>query len=283
MSDIMLTQVASLLRYSSSCQNVDGKFGETCPSGGQNRNDSSPGGEYFVFLESISYPSLSLTHPPGEAGSTTESSFASSLREDIRVKASGCMSQPVKVQQPSEGSFKTVARIMLENFLDSFDQLVDARIRQYSKVLSNHGLSLLSASGRADIVEYKLRTLLEIGTNISFGSISIKFENTTSINVTTTTTSEKRAVIPVMLKVEIDSLQFHPPNPSCHNNLKRHRNKLTFHAPGIIQGKPIHTPCYYWFCCLVVFKRTHGRNTENSPAPCCLTRNVIDICINDVV
>jgi hypothetical protein len=240
MSSILLTHVASLLGYSSSCQNVDRNCGETFRGGGQNTIDAAPGGMNAPsFFESISYPSLSLTHPPvAKAGTSTESSGASPLHEDIRVKASTCMSQPVNfVKEPTEYSFKQVSRHMLENFLDSFDQLVDARIRQYSKVLSNHGLSLLSASGRADIVEYKLRTLLEIGTNITLGSISIKFENTTSLNVAHRTT-EKCAVIPVMLTVEIDSLQFHPRYRSCQNNYKRHRNKLTFHAPGSIHGKP---------------------------------------------
>jgi hypothetical protein len=238
MSDILLAYVASLLTYSSCCQNVDGKFGETCPSGEQNSIDSAACGRN---IESISYPSLSLTHPPVEAGPPTESSVAPPLREDIRVKASACMSQQVIVQQLDEHCFKEVARHMLENLLDSFDQLVDARIRQYSKVLSNHGLSLLSASGRADIVEYKLRTLLEIGTNISFGSISINVECPTSIDVAAATT-DGCAVIPVMLTVEIDSLQFHPANPSYHrNNRKRHRNKVSFNAPGSLYGKHTHT------------------------------------------
>jgi hypothetical protein len=246
MSDILLTHVASLLRYSSSCQNVGDKCGEICPICEPNTMDSAAGGNNSFCCESFSYPSLSLTHPPVEAEASIESTIASPLREAIRVKASAYMSQPVKVQPATGSCFKEIARHMLENILDSFDQLVDARIRQYSKVLSNHGLSLRSASGRVDIVEYKLRTLLEIGTNISFGSISVKFESTTTNMNVATTPTEMLATIPVMLTVEIDSLQFHPPNHPCHNSSssKRHRNHLTFHAPGRIHGKPPFCRCF---------------------------------------
>jgi hypothetical protein len=237
MSDRQLTHVASLLAYSSSCGCQTDK---AC--GKQDSNTTSSSGPEWS-LESISYPSLSLSHPPVAEVAVAPVAPKSPTREDIQMKALACMSQPVVFENATTTTTTTmqveeVSRHMLENFLDSFDQLVDARIRQYSKVLSNHGLSLLSASGRADIVEYKLRTLLEIGTNISFGSISIKFENSAANTSTSTTSDDDTTTLPVMMTVEIDSLQLHGPATTSSKEAPsidhRHRHKLTFQAPGRI-------------------------------------------------
>ncbi|KAG7367533.1 hypothetical protein IV203_030204 [Nitzschia inconspicua] len=233
MSDTLLGQYASLLGYSSSFSRNDTTDRKTRSSSAIELKDA-----VAISVDSISYPSLSLSYSPVEAVSA--SSTPSPTREDIQMKALTCMAQQILVDVgslPNEQqnyALEQISRHMLENFLDSFDQLVDARIRQYSKVLSNHSLSLLSASGRADVVEYKLRTLLEIGTNISFGSISIQFDNTAStksdIKCGTNTS------LPVMLVVEIDSLQFRC--PSWKGKVKHphhhHRSKLTFHAPAWI-------------------------------------------------
>ncbi|KAL3924806.1 MAG: hypothetical protein SGILL_000816 [Bacillariaceae sp.] len=160
----------------------------------------------------------------------------SDSREQVQLKASACMSRPLQAKMivpnvntaavASTATASTAAdlllpsHIMLENILDSFDHLVDARLHQYSKVLRNHGHSL-SSSG-AQIVEYKLRTLLEIGTNISFGSISTKF---------VPTGEETGDSLPVMLTLDIDSLEFHhPTTTTCQDDQSNHR--LTFQAPG---------------------------------------------------
>ena len=164
------------------------------------------------------------------------------------------------------------SHIMLENILDSFDHLVDARLHQYSKVLKNHGQSL-SSSG-AQIVEYKLRTLLEIGTNISFGSISTKFVPTEE--KATTTVTDSTCSLPVLLTVEIDSLQFHHRTYQSHP----HHQRLTFQAPGTLQGKQKHsvsTTCScsaidQWFAKSVLFSDGYYvvmPKQRGSYSPCC--------------
>jgi hypothetical protein len=143
------------------------------------------------------------------------------------------MAQPVVLENDvvpnvnEKTLLKEVRCHMLENILDSLDHLVDARLHQYSKVLRNHGKSL-STTGQ-QIVEYNLRRLLEIGTNISFGSISTDFTATRDESATA-----DAAGLPIVLTVEIDSLQL------LHSSTEhRHRLKQTisFRAPGKIQGK----------------------------------------------
>jgi hypothetical protein len=112
------------------------------------------------------------------------------------------------------------SRYILENVLTSFEDLVEARIRAYGQILSNHvqGLreaqqqaaaALASSSALLDshpqsshnargalIADYKLRTFLDIATkDASFTSITTKFEVLQEISeddgddATTSTTS----------------------------------------------------------------------------------------------
>lgn len=239
----LLVQVASCL--GNSYRNEQHYSGETSSASLVATTALENDHDVSVVCSSLSFPSLSLTHHPERQNGEE---VPSPTREEIKIKASACMSQLITENDPSLRSLeRDISRRLLENILDSFDQLVDARISQYSKVLSNHGLSL-STKG-AQIVEYKLRTLLEIGTNISFGSISTKFESSemTATTTRTTTNGDKCTTeLLVMLTVEIDSLRFHRPmsvsssdNLLSGNVLQHHDpNKLTFRARGTMQGKP---------------------------------------------
>jgi hypothetical protein len=141
-----------------------------------------------ILCRDFLYPSFSLSRQENNdnnnknncSSPTLNSSSSASSKEEVQMQASSWMSQQIIQRDATESQLKKeVPCRILEAILDSFDQLVDARIRQYSNILRNHYLSLLlnndDDNRRAKVVEYKLRTLLEFGTNISFGSISSRF------------------------------------------------------------------------------------------------------------
>lgn len=214
----------------------------------------------------ISYPSFSLTdnEEQNEVDQKDYDSDASSChkRETVQSKASKLMSRkrvfrPLNLKETFKQG-QAPQRIMLENILDSFDRLVDARIRAYARILSNH-VRVLSESNNtkgAQIAEYKLQTLLEVAANhLLFDSISTKFDvssdgdttvSTNSTTVTTTSTEKEGALsTPVELTVEIRSPRFFfeglktmncgdaassPPQQGLDG-------KLIFRAKGKLRGK----------------------------------------------
>jgi hypothetical protein len=221
----------------------------------------------------VSHPSFSLTknnqeEQEDEEEKDDDSNSSSHRREAVQSKASKLMSRKCVYSQYKDVDNGQQAqapqapqRIMLENILDSFDQLVDARIRAYAQILSNH-VQVLSESNNtrgARIAEYKLQTLLEFATNnLLFDSISTEFKTSATedgvcgdISVSTTTSStatkeEKCISLPIELTVEIRSPRFFhegleavnrgdavsSPNP-------RHQGKLTFQANGKVRGKKL--------------------------------------------
>ena len=131
----------------------------------------------------------------------SSSSSVSSLsgKEDMQSKISNMMSRKVlyEAAEPSESEEdqdtyqqqqqQQPGRMMLENISDSFGQLVDARIRAYAQILSNHVQVLRNSNNNnsnergALIAEYKLRTLLEFASTSSdddalFDSFTTKFK-----------------------------------------------------------------------------------------------------------
>ena len=257
MSDeLLLRDVAGRLGYS--CQNSSSCSGnEEEQLVVENSGDTSDivGS---AITSSLSYPSFSLTHQHHNHHQPVDASSPS--REEVQLKASACMAQQVRLQKgesKSNDAFQDVPCRMLENILDSFDHLVDARLHQYSKVLRNHGQSLSTAGQQ--IVEYKLRTLLEIGTSISFGKISTKFTATNEEAKTTEDSTTTVTELPITLTVEIDSLQFHPPTQQQQAQQQQEQEKISFSCSGKIQGTQ-----------LACFDRDFQYSLHGSLFACCL-------------
>jgi hypothetical protein len=242
---LLLSKIVGLIGYSG---------GDANEKEEQLNSETTTNNSSRILCRKLLYPSFSLSRHENDISDSSSglNSTSSPSKEEAQTKASSWMSRQIIQHDATEPQLREeVSFRILEATLDSFDQLVDARIRQYSKILRNHYLSLLlnddddddDDKGRAKVVEYKLRTLLEYGTNISFGSISSRFTvlDSTDATTTTTTTDNSTIVLPVMLTVEINSLQFQQPTSSSrssNNNNHRHtsNNKLTFQAPGWIKG-----------------------------------------------
>jgi hypothetical protein len=159
-----------------------------------------------INVRTISFPSFSLPdegehHQQQQQQRQSSSSSVSSLtgKEDMQSKISNMMSRKVlyEAAEPSESEEdqdiyqqqqqQQPGRMMLENISDSFGQLVDARIRAYAQILSNHVQALRNSNNNnsnergALIAEYKLQTLLEFASTSSdddalFDSFTTKFK-----------------------------------------------------------------------------------------------------------
>ena len=243
---------------------------ETIPSS-DNSTTASVSSE-SVPAHKLSFPCFSLTSNINDEqedaeGINYESDFDSSChrREVAQSKASKLMSRkrafsPSKVGDKDQQT-QSPQRMMLENILDSFDQLVDARIRAYARILSNH-VRVLSESNNtkgARIAEYKLQTLLDVAANhLLFDSISTEFKTSTSnkenrVNdddATESTASSKSKEetslsIPIELIVEIQSPRFFHEclevidctGVASASAQPGHQGKLIFRAEGKLRGK----------------------------------------------
>jgi len=215
----------------------------------------------------ISYPSFSLSnnnHEEREEEDEDDDSVSlSNRREAVQSKASKLMSRKrVYSQDKNEENTEHARppqRIMLENILDSFDELVDARIRAYARILSNH-VRVLSESNNmrgARIAEYKLQTLLEFAANhLLIDSISTEFktiaaeddvcdEDVTTTTTTAATKDERSLSLPIEMTVEIRSPRFFHEGLEAISRTdagaspphRKHQGKLTFRAKGKVQGE----------------------------------------------
>ncbi len=229
-----------------------------------------------ISIESIpahklSYPCFSLTKNISDEQEDVEgkkyesdSDSSSHRREAAQSEASKLMSRKSAFSQLEvEDKIESLSpqRLMLENILASFDQLVDARIRAYARILSNH-VRVLSESDNtkgAQIAEYKLQTLIDVAANhLLFDSISTEFKRSTSsedrvnnddVIATDSTASngdkkETNLTIPIELIVEIQSPRFFH---ECLEAIdctdvtrpaqRGHQGKLIFLAKGKLRGK----------------------------------------------
>lgn len=206
----------------------------------------------------ISHPSFSLTDNEEQNDNENEKDYdsdsSSHRREAVQSKASKLMSRKRVFNRCKDGEkdnqVQPPQRIMLENILDSFDRLVDARIRAYARILSNH-VRVLSESNNtkgATIAEYKLHTMLEVAANhLLFDSISTKFnalgDDVGLISTDTTKTTEKEQFsMPIEMTVEIRSPRFffeglEAINCSGVPCSPRGGGKLIFRAKGKLRGK----------------------------------------------
>lgn len=231
-----------------------------------------------ISIDKLTYPSLSLAndtynneHDDGEGGDN-ESCSSSHQREAVQTKASNLMSRRRTYSKCNDEcnteEQHLPQRIMLENILDSFDQLVDARIRAYARILSNHVQVLWESNNTrgARIAEYKLQTLLEFAANhLLFDSISTEFKSveedendvcngTTDDSTSIATTDRQTLSQPIELNVEIRSPRFLLQDQASINSHPdadgddaipphgRHQGILRFRAGGKVQGKKF-IPC----------------------------------------
>lgn len=220
-----------------------------------------------IPLLRVTHPSFSLADDHHEQLDDTEGNdniSSTQQKELVQSKASKLMSR-TRVYSHRKGDNTTQPsqhprRVMLENILDSFDQLVDARIRAYARILRNHIRVLWESDNArgARIAEYKLQTLLEVAANhLSFDSISTKFKITTTENVVTNddsinTSSTSTAVngettlsLPIELIVEIRSPRFFHQGLESNNRNdvalrphECHQGSLRFRAKGVIRERP---------------------------------------------
>jgi hypothetical protein len=185
----------------------------------------------------VTFPSFSLEHAKHLQREDAQS------KEKIQMQASSLLSSRAAadiLDESSLGGEKT-PRVILSNLYSSFDKLVDARILAFSKILGGHGLTLaqsqddLSAEGdfaaSNKVLEYKLKTLLEIGTSIYADSVTTTFTPTNDQKVVDNGDSMIIS-IPSTLKVEINNL--HLP---CSASGEAAQFLVIFEAPGMIEGE----------------------------------------------
>jgi hypothetical protein len=212
-------------------------------------------------VRKLYHPSLSLTQDYDEEQDKKDDSDSSShRRKAVQSKASKLMARKtVYHYEENEQRTQPPKRMMLENILESFDHLVDARIRAYAQILRNHIRVLWESDNirGARIAEYKLQTLLEFASNhLSFDSISTEFkesctgdndcDNDEISNTTTANKEEKDFSLPIELTVEIRSPRFFlgevetvNPHDGDFPPHRSHQRKLTFKANGKVRGKRI--------------------------------------------
>ena len=204
----------------------------------------------------VTYPSFSLSHGELDEADTAATSTSAVHRETVQSKASELMSRTIvwkntannkrHKHQPVQRSYQDNQlpnRVMLESILDSFDQLVEARIRAYARILSNHVRVLSQCHNQkgARIAEYKLQTLLEIASNFTFDSVSTVFREATRTKQTATPTVESKGVLPIELAVEIKSPRFYQGGSStavASNETGTQSNgTLMFRVEGTFRGR----------------------------------------------
>jgi hypothetical protein len=227
-------------------------LGNSCKAGSEGSSSEEPKRSQKVFKELFAdesesgkrttkslctFPSFSLDHTAHIKRDDSQS------RKEVQMQASRLLSEPMSVDVIENAlGLESMPHLMLENLYSSFDRLVDARILAYAKILGSHRLSLSEfrsddADGEeafstgAQVPEYKLKTLLEVGTNIYADSVVTTFipgddhqveEKGGLCEVTTSIT----------MKVEIHDL--HMPCNEIGNIAKL---PVSFSAGGTIRGE----------------------------------------------
>jgi hypothetical protein len=159
-------------------------------------------------LVAITVPSFSLTSPGADNNNyyPDEHTTKALSRDEIRSKTAQSLSYPVRVSKGKGDSDdddhddgevlqQLAATKMLNGCIESMDQLVDARLSAYSKILRQHYGTKTNKTGGGHenesssstdnaaisaVVDFKLRTMLELGTNISFDSFALNVKTKTA-------------------------------------------------------------------------------------------------------
>eukprot|EP00529_Nitzschia_sp_RCC80_P010311 CAMPEP_0113446828 /NCGR_PEP_ID=MMETSP0014_2-20120614/3920_1 /TAXON_ID=2857 /ORGANISM="Nitzschia sp." /LENGTH=759 /DNA_ID=CAMNT_0000337957 /DNA_START=187 /DNA_END=2466 /DNA_ORIENTATION=- /assembly_acc=CAM_ASM_000159 len=187
--------------------------GSSSSSGGNcGKSDHKPEHGHMTLI-TVTVPSLSLFNNQEDCDNGASTSNTALSRDEIQLQTAECMSRPIRFdmknkkkkkmddevkecsvaaklkQQRSESetealAIQSAATQMLEGCIETMDQLVDARLSAYSKILRQHYNSKKYGNANDhdeddtnnhnndnNVVDFKLRTLLGLGTNISFDSI----------------------------------------------------------------------------------------------------------------
>lgn len=223
---------------------------------GTSRESTKRSPEDRMPAHKVYYPCFSVTGNLGDSdGEDQEQGTSpSAKREDIQSMASNLMARKLLFCRSKDGEtsndinhqqeqHQAPRRVMLENIVDSFDRLVDARIRAYASILRNH-VQVLSESNNirgARITEYKLQTLLEIAANhVLFDTISTEFKVVKGVN-----DQEDHSSLPIELLVEIKSPRFYQGVSEDEDQKqppRKKEGKLHFRAKGVIKGTSM-LPC----------------------------------------
>jgi hypothetical protein len=180
-----------------------------------------------------SFPLLSLDHSH-LAGQKRNS------KSEVQVQVSKLLLRPVRIDVGTEKEFlEEIPGLMLENLYASLDVLVDARINVYSKILRSHGLSLAKCNDAPNCrssgvmaVEYKLKTLLQIGTNLSADSVETKFSVPPNSKATISNKNRLELTLPILMEAFVRDLSIPSPDDG-----KKAKLPLAFNALGAITGK----------------------------------------------
>lgn len=220
----------------------------TAPAEGAKEDDSSHSEEdqqRFMNLfdeqsddrsqPSIAFPSLSLDRDTLQEEGTKEESRS---KDEVQHHTAGLLAREISLHEPEE--FHLVPSVILENFFSAFDTLVDARILVYSKILRSHARSLaecrdesIDANASLNAVEYKLKTLLEIGTNLTAEKVVTNFSIQPSFDRNDVQDGDE-ITIPITMEARINQLQIPSPHDGVVANIP-----LDFKADGVIKGERI--------------------------------------------
>jgi hypothetical protein len=199
-----------------------------------------------------SFPLLSLDHAHlMDLGGGQHKRNSKSTKAQVQSQASKLLLRQVTIDAQTETQFlNEIPGLLLDNLYASLDVLVDARMHVYSKILASHSLSLANAQCRknADMaVEYKLKTLLQIGTSLSADAVETKFsvvpwKATTNNTTTNTTTGDLELTIPILMETFVRDLNIPSPTTTTTTNAdddgetSSTKLPLSFSAPGSIIG-----------------------------------------------
>jgi hypothetical protein len=161
-------------------------------------------------------------------------------REEVKSQAADLLSRTIAFDALAEDPslLRHVPQLLVENLYSALDVLVDARIGVYSKVLQSH--ALVMAKNHADdtcqqqrqAIDFKLQTLLEIGTNLAANGISTSF----TVPEGAVPKFEGDSIsLPFILEAQVHHLAIPSPHLGKDTILS-----LTFSSSGVVSGKLCH-------------------------------------------
>ena len=186
---------------------------------------------------SIAFSSLSLDRDALQEQDDAKESSKS--KDEVQHDTASLLARTMSLHETEE--FHLVPSVILENFFSAFDTLVDARIAVYSKILSSHALSLAEcnddysnndANASLRAVEYKLQTLLHIGTNLTADKVVTNFTIQPSYDASNQGKDTNEITIPITMEAHIEQLHIPSPVDGLVASIP-----LDFKADGVIKGE----------------------------------------------
>ena len=233
----MLREVVSLL--GATCGSVE----VNADSPGSSRTTTSLG-EKLKRTTTVSVPCLSLdkdNHDHFSTSATAESSQRP--RDEAKSQASCLLARHIcwNALQDDPALMDQLPKLLLENLYSALDVLVDARISVYSKVLQSHAIAMAQSNTSRDnsqrqAIEFKLQSLLEIGTHLSASGISTSFSVPAGA-IPKVQEPDGRVTLPIILEARVHELAI--PNPGLDSSSPDAYSPLSlaFSTAGRISGK----------------------------------------------